>query len=475
MGLWQTVIGKLAGGVIQQQVDVRVRESLQLAGFLQEDWGWTRISEGRSTRDLQPLHHEQMIALALYAYDRNPLGKWTLEMTRDLICAEGITVASEDDAISEVLKAFWDFPINNLDLNLPQMILELGLFGEQCWPVFAGETGGTMALGLVDPADIKSVIHDPDNCAVPIGVVLKDRGEGEGPKFKVIYDRPDAELFAAKARQMRDEQFTDGETFWWRLNGVRSATRGRSDLFVLNDWLDGYERFLLYTLDRTALLNAMTWDVTLEGMDDAQVAAWLKANPRPDPGSWFAHNERVKLAAITPNLGANDAADHGRMIRNHILGAAGYPEHWFGGGGDVNRSTSESMSIPTFKRYLQRQRLVKYIVERLCHHQLELAREASTLRSDDLEFTVNMPQMVTQDLTGIFSALTQLTSAAQIAEDRGWIDAGTSARLFAALASRSGEEVTVDPQAVNEEANVTPDYRRNGRVPQPDAAAEARR
>jgi len=87
------------------------------------------------------------------------------------------------------------------------------------------------------------------------------------------------------------------------------------------------------------------------------------------------------------------------------------------------------------------------------------------LRTDDLQFTVNMPQMVTQDLAGIFSALTQLTNAAQVAEDRGWIDAGTSQRLFSALASRSGVEVPVDEAAANAEAHVTPDYRTNGHAP----------
>ena len=460
MGIWQSFVGKLAGSTINSLVDLKLKEAQSAAAIMAEDVGWTRLGGG-SRRDITPIKHELMLKLAQDAYDTNPLGKWILQMTRDLICAEGITVSSDDDQVSDLLTDFWQHPINNMDLNLPQMVLELGLWGEQCWPVFAGDAGGVMSLGLVDSSDILRVDHDPDNCAVPIGVVLKDRGEHEGKKLRIIYDKPDEDLFASAALTMRAEQFTDGETFWSKVNTVRSATRGASDVYHLIDWLDGYEKFLIYSLERAAHLNAYTWDVTLDGMDQTQVAEWLRKNPKPDPGSWFAHNDSVHLQAVTPNMGAADAAEHGRMIRNHVLGAASYPEHWFGGGGDVNRATAEAMGLPTFKHYQERQRFVRYQIYRVCTHQLKLARDGGRLSRDTFEFDVNMPQMVTADLSGIMTALSSLSNAAAVAEDRGWIDAGVSQRLFATLTARMGVEIPVDELQARAEAHSTPDYRSN--------------
>lgn len=323
-------------------------------GILQEDIGWTRLGQAR--RDIPAAAHDEMLRQAAIFYDRNPLGKWLLEMTRDLICAEGLEVQSDDDATQELLTKFWTHPINNWDLNLPKMVLELGLWGEQCYPVFTPDTGsGIAVLGLVDSADIKAVVHDPDNCAVPIGVILKDRGEREGAKLRIIYSDPDNELFAAKAIRMRAEEFTDGQCFWHKINTVRAATRGRSDLYAVGDWLDGFEQYLFNALDRTGFLNAFTWDVTLEGMDRAQIQQWLKDNPVPKPGSWFAHNERIQLQAVTPNLNASDTSDQARLFRNHVLGSLGYPEHWFAEGGDVNRacydSQTEVLTIEGFKSY----------------------------------------------------------------------------------------------------------------------------
>ena len=36
---------------------------------------------------------------------------------------------------------------------------------------------------------------------------------------------------------------------------------------------------------------------------------------------------------------------------------------WFGGGGDVNRSTGDSMGEPTFKAFSMRQRFLKHMLE----------------------------------------------------------------------------------------------------------------
>lgn len=74
--------------------------------------------------------------------------------------------------VSPRFDAFWRDPITDMRRNLPRMMRELALFGEQCWPVFADPKSGHVRLGYLDPARIETVVCDPDNAAQPVGVVI---------------------------------------------------------------------------------------------------------------------------------------------------------------------------------------------------------------------------------------------------------------------------------------------------------------
>lgn len=458
MGLWSNLVQRFAGAEIQQLVDLRLREALPAGLVDQDDQLWRRVS--RRTYEEDTFVVEIALQQAYKLYLANPLAKWCLEMTRDLITAEGVEVSSDDERVQDVLQAFWTHDLNQLDINLPQMVLELGLFGEQCWPAFLPDSGsGILSLGLIASDTIKEVIHDPGNCALPIGVVLKDQAGQDGAKLRIIYNKPDEELFTQAVQDLRKNQFTDGETFWFKINTVRHSSRGLSDLFSLSDWLDGYEELLFNLRDRDADLRAFAWDVTLSGYDQGQINAWLAATEKPRPGSWFAHNESVVLEAKTPQLNAGDTTLHSRLYRNHIIGSLGFPEHWMGGGGDVNRSTAEAMHTPTMKRYTQRQRYVRYMIDHVIKHQLRVAAEGGLIAADQQDnYKIDMPQMVTEDLTKIAAALQSLSAAAMAAQQQGWIDADTAQRLFATVASRMGAEVPQDGALAVEQQMTSPDY-----------------
>jgi hypothetical protein len=458
MGLWSRLVERLAGTEIDRLVSLRVRESLPAGLVDQDDQLWRRVS--RTSRFAEDAFVQEISLQQVYKlYTCNPLAKWLLEMTRDLITAEGVEVTSEDDRVAEVLQSFWHHDLNLMDINLPQMVLELGLWGEQCWPAFVPDAGGIVSLGLVSSDMIKSVVHDPGNCALPIGVVLKDASGQPGAKLKIIYNKPDAELFTPRVQDLRAHEYTDGECFWFKINTTRESSRGLSDLFTLSDWLDGYESLLFNLRDRDDDLRAFAWDVTLMGLDQQQINAWLANTPKPEPGSWFAHNENVILDPKTPELHAGDTTMHASMYRKHITSSMGFPIHWFGGADESNLATAEATHPPVFKRYLQRQRYVKYMLDHVLKYQLRIAVEGGLIHADKQDqYKIEMPQMVTEDLTKISASLTQLTAACAQAVDLGWIEADTAQRLFATVASRLGVDVPQDPIKAKERAHTTPDY-----------------
>jgi hypothetical protein len=183
----------------------------------------------------------------------------------------------------------------------------------------------------------------------------------------------------------------------------------------------------------------------LDGATPAQITDFKRMNTAPKPGSNVVHNEKVHLQAVTPDLQSQDTERHARIFRNHILGASGFPEHWYGGGGDVNRATASEMAAPTMKGLQYRQRLVRMILEDILRLQLTQAQAVRPeLLRADLTFTVVMPRMDVANVGEIAQALTQVAGAGLVAQDRGWILPEQAAQLFATTAALLGVEL--EPQ-----------------------------
>ncbi len=327
-------------------------------GGIDPDEHLYRRLTGSTSETLSPLQQDRVLGLARYLYEGNPVARRVIELTKDFVIGDGFTLSSPIPEIQEVLTRFWDDPISNLELTQHQKALELGLFGEQIWPVFVNEISGHVRLGMIDPADVGTVYHDPENKTIPVGVTL--RGIGTlAKRYRIIYSAPDQDLFTESTIAFRDT-FTDGPCFYFAVNKLTGMQRGRSDLLCLMDWLDGLDRYLFDSMERAALINAFVWDVLLKGATDADVQAWLSKNSKPPPpGTVWAHNENQELKPLTADLKQQDTREGASMLRNHVLGGAGIPVHWYSEGEDVNRASATEMSTPVLRRLKTRQFFIK--------------------------------------------------------------------------------------------------------------------
>jgi hypothetical protein len=251
-------------------------------------------------------------------------------------------------------------------------------------------------------------------------------------------------LLSPKAKWLR-EQFTDGECFYWSINNVTNSPRGRSSYLSVADWLDVYEQFLFDYSDKWPQFNSFVWDMKVEGGDNSAIQEQLN-NFSKKSGSVFGHNEKVSLNAITPDLKSADAAEGARLFRNHILGRWGFPEHWFGGGGDVNRATASEMDQPALKVMSQKQLNVKYILEDMLGYAIRRAREARYLRvsDEDAVFTIMTPEMGTKDIAKMSTAAQQIGTALVSAEVQGWVDKDTARKIFASVVAFTGVDMNFE-------------------------------
>ncbi len=410
-----------------------------------DEEGWRRLT-GDSTRDLAPITQRRAREISAWLWQANLLANRIIELPLAYLLADGVKLTVPDPDAQLTLTRFWNDPINCMDLKLEKKVRELAIFGEQCWPAFVNEVSGHVRLGYLDPALIETVVVDPDNPEQPIGIVtLKDK-KGNARRYRIIING-DEDVFSRRTQGIRGS-FSDGECFYFTVNSLSSGVRGRPDLLASADWLDAYEDFQFGEIDRIKYLRAFMWDVTLNGANDEAVKARAKEITPPGPNSVRVHNDSEVWTAVTPDISAANTSESARMLRNHVLGGATLPEHWFGGGGDVNRSTGESMGDPAFKIMSMRQRVIKHILEEVGRYVLRQQAAATGVDIDfglsEMQVNASFPEMIARDTTKYAAALQQVVTAAALAVDRKFISSKLAVQIIATVAGQLG--IDIDPE-----------------------------
>lgn len=424
---------------------------VESVGISVEEEGFTKLT-GDKDRSLSSLTQERMQELAVFLWKSNPLANRIIELPLVYLLAEGVTMNVQDETAQQWLNEFWNDPINQMDIKLPKKVREMSLFGEQCWPVFKNPTNGAVRLGYLDPGLIKEVKTDPDNTEQPIGVVTKALGKKrKSKKYRIIV--PGSEnIFGEEAKKIREE-FNDGECFYFNINALSSSSRGLSDLLATMDWLDLYDKALFGEVERWDALRSFIWDVTLRGATEETVKKRASEIEVPSSGGVRVHNDAETWQAVTPDLQAANGAENARTVRNHILGGSTLPEHWYGGGGDVNRSTAGEMGEPTFKTFKFRQTEWKHILETVCFYAVYSRLEKTGNIPEDLRDyrpVAQFPELTHRDTSVYAAALQQTVVAVGIAVEKGMMTEETAVAVIGSMLGRIGIEV--DPAKELEQA-----------------------
>ena len=470
----------LANAVLPDAWHIAFREATGVQIDADEDQ-WRKLS-GDAQRDLAPMTQQRMQKTAHYLWEANLLANRIIELPVAYLLAEGVAlkVDGESDEAKDnqaTLDRFWADPINEMDLKLPKKVRELALFGEQVYPAFVNERDGMVRIGYLDPSLIETVVMDPDNPEQPIGIVtVKDR-KGRARRFRVIING-DEDVFTSRTQSIR-ETFGDGEAFYFRINDLSSGRRGRSDLLAQADWLDGLDQFMWGELDRAGFLRAFVWDVTLKNADAATVKKRAGEIHTPPPGTVNVHNDSETWEPMAPDLKAADNAEAARLFRNHVLGGASLPEHWFGGGGDVNRATAAEMGGPTFKMLAMRQRVWKHILESIGRFVLMKKTAADGTKPDwsksEWKVQAVFPDLVNEDVDKFANALSKIAIAAAAMVEANFITKKTALALIAIVAGRLGLEIDADKELLAAEAELAKRREEDGftEPPEPDGGAAA--
>lgn len=419
-----------------------------------EDTGWRKLTGTLGSRELPMMTWEQSIEIAYWLWKTNPLGRWIIEIMTAFVAGDGFTLEADNEDLKKFLNDFWYHPVNDFPTYAEKHTRELGIFGCLVLPKFVTPYGGKMAVGFVDPAQIKMVITDPQNVKMIIGVQTKGANMQDGRKYKTVLPPEAEEFLSPDARAWRDN--CQYECFYFAINNVTNDPNGTSDLFEIADWLDAYEQFLYDYADKWPLLNSLVWDMLVEDGDENTIPRQVKAFTKKS-GSVFGHNQKVKVTPLAPDLKSVDAEKGASLFRNHILGAKTLPSFWFGGGQDSNLAISQEMSAPTYKMMNKRQLVIKGIFYAICNEAVREADLHGMLRHvpmDQREFSINTPELAAKDITKFAQAINQLTSSLVAAKADNMISQEDAVKTFVFALSMIGYEidVTAATQALEEEA-----------------------
>lgn len=406
-----------------------------------DEEGWRRV--GQAKRDLAAPTLRRAQELSVYLWRTNPLAYWLIEIRLAYLLADGVTFQA-DDGDSEVqrwLEEFWSDPINDMDSKFVEMARELFLFGELALPAFPAPNG-QVRIAAIDPSVIESVMTDPDNATQAIGLTTRADAFTVKRRYRIIVNGFEEALFSEQTQALR-ESFDGGDAFYFRINALTTATRGAPELMAVADWLDNLDGAMWAELERWEQLRAFIWDVLLKGATEENIRSKAQEIFAPAAGSVRVHNESEEWQAVTPDLKAQDGSGFARLFRNYILGGLGVPEHWFGGGGDVNRATAGEMDEPTLKLMQMHQGRLTSILQTMGRYVVRRRLAVTGEAYDPAKhgFRVVWPALNTPDAAKMATAVQAVASAVAIGLQNGVLSEETGVQLMALVAGLLGAEI----------------------------------
>ena len=401
-----------------------------------DDRGWRPIGAGATSawREFDAGKAAFVRRYAIHLTRSDPLARQIIDIPVDYLTAANPRLRADDDRAQAALDDLWRDPVCDLPKNLPRLVRDHAITGEICLPLYAGH--GKARFGYLDPLSIHTVELDPDNAGVTIGVVAgPQQGVGPDRGFRTVL--PDAEL--APAAQRLREKWRAGYCLYAARNRVIGATRGVPDLLPIAPWLDAYARYMHGEMDRAEFMRAYIWDVTIQGATKDDIDARVAEMGPPEPGTVRVHNEAEAWQPVSPNLDGSSTADVARLFRTHILSGQGLPEHWYGGGGDVNRATAAEMGSPAWKQIAARQREWSNILRALGDFAISVALgRAGPWQLEPAERAAVEWGEIAPPREGAAAAFAAASGAAALARQERLIDAETAARIVRAAAGPLG-------------------------------------
>ena len=276
------------------------------------------------------------------AYQRNPVAKRAVNVTRQFAVGKGHTVKTQNTKVQEIIDAFRENPENNILEYERTFLQDLIVDGELFIRFVAGkgDTEGETAIVPTPPWYVREIKTDPE---------FFRRIES----YKLEYNNP--QTGEPVKMEVKPEDMLHVP-----INNHSYELRGRPDLYAILPWLKAYKDWLEDRHRQNKWRGALLWGVKIigaaAGVIGAKVAQYRKP---PTPGSIVVHSEKEEWSVMSNPVAANDASEDGRQFRMMAATGMDLPEFMLGDGENANLATATAQQLPSLWKFTDAQEIMK--------------------------------------------------------------------------------------------------------------------
>lgn len=369
-------------------------ERLAELEFQLEDWGWQRIN-AEARREFSRQGLRIIIDMCrLYAI-KNPLIKHAIEIERDYVFGQGISVVAKDPDVNTVVQAFMDDPKNMVELTGHQALgmkqdalkTDANIF----LVVFTNPSTGQVRVRSIPVDEINDIITDDEDRKTVRFYERRwtqnifDMGAGVYKPSQSLVYYPDIGYNPAEGAD-RPDKIGAGEVRWdqpiyhVKVGGLDNMRFGIPEVYAALDWAKAVRQLLEDYATIQRALSRFATQLTTKAGPKAVAAAKAKMsttygsepdnvaldrNPSPVTGSMFISTDAAKLEAFKTG-GAAENPESGRRVGLMVTAALAIPEPMLFGNAEAgNYATAKTLDRPTELKFANRQRLWGDVLQRL--------------------------------------------------------------------------------------------------------------
>jgi len=332
------------------------------------DGNFRRLGQSNKLgRELPDETYEKAVKASFLAYRVNPMAKRLIDMKVDFTLGSGLTIASQNNDVLSVLLSWWNDPYNNWPYKIYHRLRDLFIYGEWLHQPLVGISDNNRKMVFIrdlQPDTIKGGVTEIGNHSEVDQVIFRKIISGDGTvKEDVSIPVIRRRLFTGENGVTRLLPFS-GDVFYFGINRTTDSIRGVGELFTEIDFLDLYDEVLFSRAEKINAMSSIYYDLTLNGMTDQEIQNYVAAetNLPPRPGTLWAHNGEAELKQVTPAMHSDDHSEDARVIKSHIVSAAGWPGTFFDDPGTAGRAVGAEMAEPAYKMVTSVQNYVAQIL-----------------------------------------------------------------------------------------------------------------
>jgi hypothetical protein len=347
--------------------------------LMQDDRGWLR----QATSDTDEFTKEgidQIAALSRIFNIKNPLIQRGIEVKKDYVWGQGVSISAKQPEINVVIQAFLDDLKNKAELTSHEAMMvrevERQTDGNIFFVLFTNQTNGRVQLRSIPLGEIVEVICNPDDAKDVWYYHRKWTSKGlQGTLTTNERLYPDW-----RHRPTARPGTVEGVRVEWdapirhlKSGGYSDWKFGISDVYAALAWAKAYTRFLEDGATIRAALARFAFKVKTAGGARGVAAAKTRlnttlggtsgreTNPPPAAGSTFIASETADMEPIK-TAGATASMDDGRRMLLMVAAGQGLPETFYGDSQSGSLATARSLDRPTELMMTNIQRLWKAVI-----------------------------------------------------------------------------------------------------------------